>query len=121
MILMSYHTQELGSQRDTELAESRRKETSSRKRIMNHLLICISVLCVILMHFHINGYDQLYIPERFIRESWLKEIKVPPEQSDQSDVSSTADKKSTDEDRRRRNCLTYAVKNVHRSHKWMCW
>ncbi|CAF1329004.1 unnamed protein product, partial [Rotaria sordida] len=50
-----------------------------------------------------------------------KDLNFPIDYSNQNDVSSMVDEESMDINRSKRNCLTFAPKNSHRSIKWMCW
>ncbi|CAF4098983.1 unnamed protein product [Rotaria sp. Silwood2] len=86
---------------------------------MTRLIICISILSFILIHVH--GNKRMFIPTGFLQQAWPKDLDFPIDHSDQSDVSSMPNEEFIDTDRPKRNCLTFALKNQHRSPKWMCW
>ncbi|CAF1369907.1 unnamed protein product [Rotaria sordida] len=89
--------------------------------IMTRLIICISILVVIFMHVYVNESKPIFISSKFLQQAWPKDLNFPIDYSNQNDVSSMVDEESMDINRSKRNCLTFAPKNSHRSIKWMCW
>ncbi|CAF3502854.1 unnamed protein product [Rotaria sordida] len=73
------------------------------------------------MHVYVNESKPIFISSKFLQQAWPKDLNFPIDYSNQNDVSSMVDEESMDINRSKRNCLTFAPKNSHRSIKWMCW